>query len=222
MSDRVAHSVHDELLRHISLPTHARLMRLLCMLMATSAAATSAAEATETAPEAAPGDYCLAFQRVSDYAMPVSVFSEEDPLPKVSMTISFKFRILARRQPSATTMVGFRSASAGGLLGFGTMPSGDALNVDFGAGGATIPAPGGYNFGWHHVAMSFDAAEGLLVGYFDGIGTVNKSYRDRGKVPTVKFGAGFAAGMHGVPPFLCTTGFCRWLAIFRFVPIRRP
>ena len=187
---------------------HAGLMRLLCMLMATSAAATAAAKATETAPEVAPGDYCLAFQRVSDYAMPVSVFSEEDPLPKVSMTISFKFRILARRQPTATTMVGFRSSSAGGLLGFGTMPSGDALNVDFGAGGATIPAPGGYNFGWHHVAMSVDAAEGLLVGYFDGIGTVNKSYSD-GKVPKVKFGAGFAAGMHGVPPFLCTTGFRR-------------
>ena len=185
--------------------------------------ATSAAESTESAPEVAPGDYCLAFQRVSDYAMPVSVFSEEDPLPKVSLTISFKFRIFARRQPYVATMVGLRSSTAGGLLGFGTMPSGDALNVDFGSGGTTIPAPGGYNFGWHHVALSFDAAEGLLAGYFDGIGTANKSYSD-GTVPTVKFGAGLAAGMHGVPPFLCTTasGFRRWLAIFRFVPIRRP
>jgi hypothetical protein len=191
--------------------------------------ATSAADSTESTTEVAPGDYCLAFQRVSDYAMPVSVFSEEDQLPKVSLTISFKFRILARRQPYMTTMVGLRSSNAGALLGFGTMPSGDALNVDFGTGGATIPAPGGYNFGWHHVAMSFDAAERLLVGYFDGIGTANKSYSD-GNVPTVKFGAGFAAGMHGVRPFLCTAGFQehldtstdRWLAIFRFVSIRRP
>jgi hypothetical protein len=145
-------------------------------------------------PDVAPGNYCLAFQRVSDYAMPVSVFSEADPLPKVSLTISFKFRIIARRQPYTTTIVGLRSSSSGGLLGFGTMPSGDALNVDFGSGGTTIPAPGGYNFGWHHVAISFDAAERQLVGYFDGIGTANKSYND-GKVPTVKFGAGFACAL---------------------------
>lgn len=138
---------------------------------------------------ATPADYCLAFQRVSDYAMPAAVFSEVDRLPKAALTVAFKFRLLARRQPSTATQVGFRSASSGGLLGFGTMPSGDAFNVDFGSGGLTIPAPGGFSFGWHHVAVSFDSAEGVLRGYFDGVLTANKSYA--GKVPTVTFGAGW-------------------------------
>ncbi len=63
-------------------------------------------------PDVAAGNYCLAFQLVSDYAMPSSVFSEADLLPKESLTISLKFRIIARGSRTGTGMYKSRAQMA--------------------------------------------------------------------------------------------------------------
>ena len=106
-----------------------------------------------------------------------SMFSAADPLPKGSLTVSFKFRVFARRL-SAGTSFGVKS---GNLIAFGTTMDVDSLNLDFDNKGYHFPAPGGISSGWHQITVAFDSAMGVLHAYFDGRLGVNMTGVSQGK-----------------------------------------
>ncbi len=88
-------------------------------------------------------DYCLTFQRASDYAMPLMPFSANDGLPNGAFTLAFFFRLFARRQPSSYNVLGVKLNN---LLAPNTLPDGSLyidvddqsfqlpVTVDFGSG----------------------------------------------------------------------------------------
>ncbi len=115
------------------------------------------------------------------------MFATADALPKGSLTVSFKFRLFARRQVHGVNCVGIRSAN---LLSFGTTTGGNAVYFDLDNEGFDIPAPGGYASGWHQVTVSFDSATGVLQAYFDGQLGVNKTGVKQGKPLAGTFGPG--------------------------------
>jgi hypothetical protein len=108
------------------------------------------------------------------------------------MTVSFKFRLFARRVVSGTNCIGIRS---GNLLSFATTTDGQAVYFDLDNQGFDIPAPGGYSesSGWHAVMVSFDSATGVLQAYFDGQLGVNKTGFKQGKSSAGTFGPGLSS-----------------------------
>ncbi len=138
-------------------------------------------------------DYCITFQQPSDFAMPRtmfsdvgSYFSEADDLPKGAMTISFRFRIFSRRQPESMSCIGVRFQNR---LSFAVVPGGD-LYFALGDASFNIPTSDGISFGWHHVAVSFDSATGVIKGFFDGeLGMTKLSYK-QGQHSLGTFGLG--------------------------------
>ena len=116
------------------------------------------------------------------------MFSAADALPKGNLTVSFKFRVLARRQVTAVNVIGIKSAN---LLSFGTNPDGNSVYFDLMNEGFDLPAPGGYASGWHQVVVSFDSATGALQAYFDGQLGVNKTGFKQGKHLAGTFGPGY-------------------------------
>ena len=108
------------------------------------------------------------------------------------MTVSFKFRLFARRVVSGTNCIGIRS---GNLLSFATTTDGHAVYFDLDNQGFDIPAPGGYSesSGWHAVMVSFDSATGVLQAYFDGQLGVNKTGFKQGKSSAGTFGPGLSS-----------------------------
>jgi len=109
-------------------------------------------------------DHCLTFQRVSDYAMPSMPFSANDDLPRGAFTLAFFFRLFARRQPASYNVLGIKLNN---LLAPNTLPDG-SLYVDLDDQSFLLPTT---DFGtgvWHHFAMSFDAATGILRVFIDG------------------------------------------------------
>jgi hypothetical protein len=115
------------------------------------------------------------------------MFSAADALPKGNLTVSFKFRVFARRQVNAVNVIGIKSAN---LLSFGTNPDGNSVYFDLMNEGFDLPAPGGYASGWHQVVVSFDSATGALQAYFDGQLGVNKTGVRQGKSLAGTFGPG--------------------------------
>jgi hypothetical protein len=115
-----------------------------------------------------------------------SEFSEADDLPKGAMTISFRFRIFARRQPTGLSFFGVRFQNR---IGFATVPGGD-LYFDLGDASFNIPTSGGTSFGWHHVAVSFDSATGVIKGYFDGRQRMTEVSYKLGQQSLATFGSG--------------------------------
>ena len=109
-------------------------------------------------------DHCLTFQRVSDYAMPSMPFSANDDLPRGVFTLGFFFRLFARRQPASYNVLGVKLNN---LLAPNSLPDG-SLYVDLDDQSFLLPTT---DFGtgfWHHFAMSFDAATGILRVFIDG------------------------------------------------------
>jgi hypothetical protein len=113
-----------------------------------------------------------------------SAVSEADDLPKGAMTISFRFRIFFRRQPLC--FIGFRFQTR---LGFASTPGGD-LYFDLGDASFNIPTSGGASSGWHHVAVSFDSATGVVKGYFDGRQRMTELSYKSGQQSIATFGRG--------------------------------
>jgi hypothetical protein len=118
-----------------------------------------------------------------------SMFSAADPLPAGSLTLSFKFRLFARRLASGVNAIGPKSSN---LLSFGTTQTGETLYFDLLNEAFDLPAPGGYSSGWHQVIVSFDSATGVLQAYFDGQLGVNKTGFKQGKHLAGTFGPGHA------------------------------
>jgi hypothetical protein len=131
-------------------------------------------------------DYCLSFYGVTDFATPRSEFSEADDLPKGAMTISFRFRIFSRRQPESLSCIAVRCQNR---LGFAVVPGGD-LYFDLGDASFNIPTSGSASFGWHHVAVSFDSATGVIKGYFDGRQRMTELSYKSGQQSIATFGPG--------------------------------
>ena len=147
-------------------------------------------------------DYCITFQRLSDCAMPRTIFpdvgsavAEADDLPKGAMTISFRFRIFSRRQPESLSCIGFRFQNR---IGFASTLGGD-LYFDLGDASFNIPTSGGASFGWHHVAVSFDSATGVIKGYFDGRQRMTELSYKSGQRSIATFGPG------GIESFVLNT-----------------
>jgi hypothetical protein len=131
-------------------------------------------------------DYCMSFYGVTDFATPRSEFSEADDLPKGVMTISFRFRIFSRRQPESLSNMGVRFQNR---LSFAVVPNGD-LYFDLGDASFNIPTSGGASSGWHHVAVSFDSATGVVKGYFDGRQRMTELSYKSGQQSIATFGRG--------------------------------
>ena len=140
-------------------------------------------------------DYCMSFYGVTDFATPRSEFSEADDLPKGAMTISFRFRIFSRRQPESLSNMGVRFQNR---LSFAVVPNGD-LYFDLGDASFNIPTSGGASFGWHHVAVSFDSATGVIKGYFDGRQRMTELSYKSGQRSIATFGPG------GIESFVLNT-----------------
>lgn len=110
-------------------------------------------------------DHCLTFQRVSDYAMPSMPFSANDDLPRGVFTLAFFFRLFARRQPASYNVLGVKLNN---LLAPNSLPDG-SLYVDLDDQSFLLPTTPDFGTGvWHHFAMSFDAATGILRVFIDG------------------------------------------------------
>ena len=109
-------------------------------------------------------DHCLTFQRVSDYAMPSMSFSANDDLPRGVFTLAFFFRLFARRQPASYNVLGVKLNN---LLAPNTLPDG-SLYVDLDDQSFLLPTTDFGTSVWHHFAMSFDAATGILRVFIDG------------------------------------------------------
>jgi hypothetical protein len=115
------------------------------------------------------------------------MFSADDDLPKGSLTVSFKFRLFARRLVTGLNSIAIRSAN---LLYFGTTTAGNTVYFDLFNEGIDLPAPGGYASGWHQVTVSFDSTAGVLQAYFDGQLGVNRTGFKRGKTLAATLGPG--------------------------------
>ncbi len=115
------------------------------------------------------------------------MFSAVDALPKGSLTISFKFRLFARRLPNGVNVVAVKFAN---LLAFSSTATGKAMACELDNEGFDLPTPGGYSSGWHRVMVSFDSVTGALQAYFDGQLGVNKTGFKRGKSLAGTFGPG--------------------------------
>jgi hypothetical protein len=102
------------------------------------------------------------------------------------MTISFRFRIFFRRQPESLSFMGLRFQNR---LGFASTPGGD-LYFDLGDASFNIPTSGGASSGWHHVAVSFDSATGVIKGYFDGRQRMTELSYKSGQQSIATFGPG--------------------------------
>jgi hypothetical protein len=131
-------------------------------------------------------DYGVTFFRVTDFALPRSTFSEADELPKGAMTISFRFRIFSRRQPTSLSCIGIRFQNR---ISFAVVPGGD-LYFDLGDASFNIPTSGNTSFGWHHMAVSFDSATGVVKGYFDGQHRMTEVSYKPGQPSVATFGSG--------------------------------
>ena len=55
---------------------------------------------------------------------------------------------------------------------------------------ASIPSPGLASGGWHHVALSFDSATGIVQGFFDGKRTMNMTGFETNVTAVGTFGPG--------------------------------
>jgi hypothetical protein len=111
------------------------------------------------------------------------------------MTISFRFRIFSRRQPESLSNMGVRFQNR---LSFAVVPNGD-LYFDLGDASFNIPTSGGASFGWHHVAVSFDSATGVIKGYFDGRQRMTELSYKSGQWSIATFGPG------GIESFVLNT-----------------
>jgi hypothetical protein len=111
------------------------------------------------------------------------------------MTISFRFRIFFRRQPESLSFMGLRFQNR---LGFASTPGGD-LYFDLGDASFNIPTSGGASSGWHHVAVSFDSATGVIKGYFDGRQRMTELSYKSGQQSIATFGPG------GIESFVLNT-----------------
>jgi len=131
-------------------------------------------------------DNSLTFYRMTDVALPRFEFSDSDDLPKGAMTVSFRFRIFSRRQPTSLSCIGIRFQN---LLGFASKADGD-LYFDIGDASFNIPTSGAASFGWHHVAVSFDSATGVIKGYFDGRQRMTEASYKLGQRSLATFGLG--------------------------------
>lgn len=96
--------------------------------------------------------------------MPSMPFSANDDLPRGVFTLGFFFRLFARRQPASYNVLGVKLNN---LLAPNSLPDG-SLYVDLDDQSFLLPTT---DFGtgvWHHFAMSFDAATGILRVFIDG------------------------------------------------------
>ena len=115
------------------------------------------------------------------------MFAAADVLPKGAFTVSFRFRLFARRQASGLNCLGVRS---GNLLSFATTTDGNSVYFDIYNEAFSLPAPGGYASGWHQVTVSFDSATGVVQAYFDGQLGLNRTGFKRGNPLAGTFGPG--------------------------------
>jgi hypothetical protein len=97
--------------------------------------------------------------------MPSMPFSANDDLPRGVFTLAFFFRLFARRQPASYNGLGVKLNT---LLALNSLPDG-SLDVDLDDQSFLLPTTPDFGTGvWHHFAMSFDAATGILRVFIDG------------------------------------------------------
>ncbi len=118
-------------------------------------------------------NFCLTFEDETQYALPRAPFDAADELPKGTFTLAFWFRLHSRRAPTAANVIMFMFDNRLALAAEFETPTVYFNFAD--SSPPAIPAPGIYVEGWHHVAISFDAPIGRLVGYFDGERTKTQS-----------------------------------------------
>ena len=118
----------------------------------------------------AAADYCLAFDAWTQLAAPRSLFDPSDPLPKGAFTVALRAQLFSFNRPRTTKNLLMSNnklnleADSEFMRHQGSISS---KSYD------SIPSPGLASGGWHHVALSFDSATGIVQGFFDGKRTMN-------------------------------------------------
>ena len=118
----------------------------------------------------AAADYCLTFDAWTQLAAPRALFDPSDPLPKGAFTLALRAQLFSFNRPRTTKTL---LMSNNNLM---LETDGDSMRHQGAISSNSIdsiPSPGLASGGWHHVALSFDSATGIVQGFFDGKRTMN-------------------------------------------------
>ena len=128
-------------------------------------------------------NHCLSFQKNTQWALPSAPFDASVTLPAGAFTVAFRFHLYGMNSPRGFgTMLTYNNK-----LRF-AVSSDMVFYIDLADKSFSIPAAGGYGEGWHHVALSFDSATGLVQGFFDGELKLEKANFETGNTDAATFG----------------------------------